>query len=99
MSLDQSDDYIADSLRDAVDVSEITKNKLAGGFLTAIDNLVNLSATATNEQVKIAASWRVIRLALELGAVDLGPQSEFERKWASELRAIRGIRGNDSDDV
>jgi len=90
----EHDDYIADSLRDATDISEITRNKLAGGFLSAIDNLVNLSATATNEQVKIAASWRVIRLALELRAVDLGAVTDFERRWAKKLRAIRG---NDSD--
>jgi hypothetical protein len=76
----EHDDYIADSLRDATNISEITKNRLAGGFLTAIDNIVQLANTASNEQIRIAASWRVVRLALELGAIDLGPQSEFEQR-------------------
>lgn len=90
----EHDDYIADSLRDAVDVSEIVKNKLAGAFLNSIDNLVNLAATATDDQVKASASWRVIRLALELGAVEIGPQAKFEQDWAKELRDIRSRDGN-----
>ena len=81
MSVDNSqDDYISDSLRDAVNIAEITKNKLAGGFLAAIDTIVNLASSAQNEQVKVTASRTLIRLALELDAVDLGPQSEFEQK-------------------
>jgi hypothetical protein len=51
---------------------------------------VQLSQSASNEQVKIAASWRVVRLALELNAVDLGPASALEHRWAKELREIRG---------
>jgi hypothetical protein len=90
MSVDQSDDYIASALADSVDIAEITKNKLAGGFLNAIDNLVQLAGNATDERVKIAASWRVVKLALELRAVDLGPVAEFEQRWAKELRALRG---------
>ena len=77
MTVDQSDDYIATALADSVDIAEITKNKLAGGFLTAIDNLVNLAANSTNDQVRIAASWRVVRLAMELGAVELSPVAAF----------------------
>lgn len=96
MTVEQSEWTIDSALRDATDVAELTRNKLAGGFLNAIDTIVQLGNTATNEQVKVTASRTLIRLALELGAVDLGPQSGFERRWAKELATIRG---NDSDDV
>jgi hypothetical protein len=83
-------DYIADSLASAVDISEIVRNKLAGGFIDAVDCLVNLASSATDERTKVTASWRVIRLALELGAVKLDQVTEFEHAVAKELREIRG---------
>jgi hypothetical protein len=95
MTVEKSEWTIDSALRDATDVAELTRNKLAGGFLNAIDTIVQLANTATNEQVKVTASRTLIRLALELGAVDLGPQSKFEQDWARELRSIR----DGSDDV
>jgi hypothetical protein len=87
------DDYISTALAESTDLATITRNKLAGGFLTALDNLVHLSQSATSEQVKIAASWRVVRLALELQAVDLGPLPAFEHAVAKELQELRGADG------
>jgi hypothetical protein len=95
MTVEQASEWTIDSaLAKATDLATIVKNKLAGGFIAAIDTVVNLASSATNEQVKVTASRTLIRLALELGAVKLDQVTEFEHAVAKELKTIRG---NDDD--
>jgi hypothetical protein len=72
-------------LREATDLPELVRSKLSGGLLAAVDGLVTLATSATDERVRVTACREVVELSQALAAVELGPVSNLMREVWEDL--------------
>jgi hypothetical protein len=75
----------------ATDLPTLVRSKLGAGLLAAVDGVVGLATSATDERVRLLAAREVIALSQQLGAVELSPVSDLMRAvWADVGRGDPG---------
>ena len=67
------------AIHSATDLPTLVRGRLSAGLLAAIDSIVGLATSATDERIRLLAAREVVALAQALAAVELGPVSDLMR--------------------